>query len=56
MKIMEDEYARKNKWAKYYKREKIRGRGRQIFSMRIQKKIIEDIEKLEWLVAKRQEE
>ena len=30
MKIMEDEYARKNKWAKYYKQEKIRGRERQI--------------------------
>ena len=32
VKIMEDEYVRrKNKKAKYYKREKIRGRERQIF-------------------------
>jgi len=31
MKILEDEYVRKNKKAKYYKREKIPGRERQIF-------------------------
>ena len=44
---------RKNKKAKYYKREKIRGRERQKFRGEYRKKIIiEDIEKLEWLVAK----
>jgi hypothetical protein len=45
---MEDEYVRKNKKAKYYKREKIRGRERQKFRGEYRKIIIiEDIEKLE---------
>ena len=56
MKIMENECVRKNKKAKYYKREKIRGRELQIFRGVYREKIIEDTEKLEWVVAKRQEE
>ena len=58
MKIMEDEYVRKNREAKYFEREKILGEGNGKYSEENteKKKIIEDIEKLEWLVAKRQEE
>ena len=54
---MEDEYVRKNRKAKYYKREKIRG-SNGIYSEENteRKKIIADIEKLEWLAAKRQED
>ena len=38
MKIMEDEYVRKNKKAKHYKREKIRGRERRKFRGEYRKK------------------
>jgi vacuolar-type H+-ATPase subunit H len=40
MKIMEDEYMRKNRKAKYYEREKILGKGTANIRRRIQKKKI----------------